>query len=197
MHTSTLVRLGALATLTTALLLAVGNLMYFSEARSTPAFVWISIIESMVRVFVVTVVYAVQARRGGTVSLLGFVITLIGLLFYLVNSEGRLALAIGFISQAQANQLPQFASLAVLDPIATWATALGTVLFGLGIFRAGGLPRWAGLLLVVVGATTVVEITAIEYIWAALSVLAWAWIGWALWSHPGAAHAADVAAIAT
>lgn len=182
MNTQPLVRLSALATLATALLLAVGNLLYFSGARSTPTFVWISIIESMVRVFVVMAVYAAQARRGGMIALFGFVITTIGLLFYLVYSEGRLALAVGFISQAQADQLPQFASLALLDLLATWATALGTLLFGVATFRAGVFPRWAGAMLAVVGATTVAEIRAVEYLWAALSVLAWAWIGWSLWA---------------
>jgi len=195
MSTQTLFRLGALATLTTALLLAVGNLMYFTGAHSTPAFVWISIIESMVRVFVVTVVYAAQARRGGVIALLGYTILMIGLLLYLVYSEGRLALAVGFISQAQADQLPQFPALALLDPLATWATALGTVIFGLGVFRAGVFSRWAGAMLVVVGMTTVVEIRAVEYLWAALSVLAWAWIGWALWT--GQAASAEGAAAAT
>lgn len=181
MTTQSLFRLGALVTLTSALLLAVGNLMYFAGASSTPAFVWISIIEAMVRVFVLFVVYAAQARRSGAVSLLGFVITSIGLLFYLLNSAGRLALAVGFISPAQAEQLPQFASLALLAPIATGAMALGTALFGIGIFRAGVFPRWAGLMLVAVGAMTVIEITVVEYLWAALSVAAWTWIGWALW----------------
>src|SRR5581483_5569009 len=89
MSTPALFRLGALATMATALLLAVGNLMYFAGASNTAALVWISIIQAMIQVFVVTVAYAAQARRGGVISLLGFVITVIGLLFYLVNSEGR------------------------------------------------------------------------------------------------------------
>jgi hypothetical protein len=113
-----------------------------------------------------------------------------------VYSEGRLALAVGFISQAQADQLPQFASLALLDPIATWATALGTVIFGIATFRARVFPRWAGAMLAVVGVTTVVEIRAIEYLWAALSVIAWAWIGWSLWlsqASPAEGSAAVVA----
>lgn len=75
MTTHSLFRLGALATLTTALLLTVGKLMYFAGASSTLAFVWISIVEAMVRVFVLIVAYAAQTRRGGAVSLLGFVIT--------------------------------------------------------------------------------------------------------------------------
>jgi hypothetical protein len=196
MSTPSLLRLGALATLTTALLLAVGNLMYFTGLEASPAFVWVSIIQAMLQVFVVTVVYAAQARRAGVIALLGYSILLIGLLFYLVNSEGRLALAVGFISQAQADQLPQFASLALLDPIATWATALGTVIFGIATFRARVFPRWAGAMLAVVGVTTVVEIRAIEYLWAALSVIAWAWIGWSLWlsqASPAEGSAAVVA----
>ena len=194
MTSQNLLRLGALATMTTALLLAVGNLMYFAGASSTPAFVWISIIQAMLHSFVVTVVYAAQARRGGVITLLGFLIMVIGLLFYLVNSEGRLALAVGFINQAQAEQLPQFASLALLDPIATWATSLGTILFGIGTFRAGVFPRWAGLMLAVVGAIATIEITTIEYIWAALSVVAWGWIGWALWASEDTAVGADASA---
>lgn len=194
MRTQTLFRLGALAIMMTALLLALGNLMYFAGAAATAAFVWVSIIQAMLQVFVITVVYVAQAQRGGVTALLGYGVLMIGLLFYLVNSEGRLALAVGFISPAQAAQLPQFAALALLDPIATGATALGTALFGIGIFRAGVFPRWAGLMLVAVGAMTVIEIPVVEYLWAALSVAAWAWIGWALWASK-VDHATNTAAV--
>jgi hypothetical protein len=196
MNMRTLFRLGALATLTTALLLLMGNLMYFAGLADSPGFVWVSIIQAMVQVFVITAVYAAQSRRGGAIALLGYTILMVGLLFYLVYSEGRLALAVGFISQAQADQLPQSPALALLEPLATWATALGTLLFGIGTFRAGVFPRWAGLMLMVVGVTTLTEIRAIEYLWTALSVIAWAWIGWSLWlsqASPAEGSAAVVA----
>ncbi len=189
MTTQTLFRLGALATMMTALMLAVGNLMYFSGAATTVAFVWVSIIEAMIQVFAVIAVYVAQARRGGVVTFLGFVITIIGLLFYLINSAGRMAFALDVLTQAQLEQAQQLASLAVLDPIATWAIAVGTVLFGFGISRAGVFPRWAGILLLLVGVMTIFDLTAIEYIWAMLSVIAWGWLGWALWASPTAASA--------
>jgi hypothetical protein len=69
---------------------------------------------------------------------------------------------------------------------------VGSIALGVATMRAGVLPRWAGLLLIVSGVAGLLVIAPlpalVRNILAAISSLAFflglAWIGYALWSEP-------------
>lgn len=171
----------------TALGLTIGELIYFFGAADTVFFAWLFIIVAVFQVFAVIALYVAQAKRGDIFTFIGFVLLIIGLLFSLINSAGQMAITTGLLTEVQLDPTQQISSFVALGKIDDWAFISGAILFGYGTFRTGIFPRWAGILLLLLGVASIFrDITVVEYIWAALSLAAWGWLGWALWANPGA-----------
>ena len=183
MKTQTLFRLGAIATLITALGYLVGEAMYLFGNVQTLFFAWYFTIISVFQVFAYIALYAVQAKRGDIVLFLGFVLSILGLLYSFMDSERRLAWRTGLITDAQLAQAAQIASFAVLNIIGNAAIVLGWIVFGLGVIRSDIFPRLAGILMILAGVFMVIrDLFIFEYFFAVLSSLAYGWLGWSLWN---------------
>lgn len=133
----------------------------------------------------VIALYTAQAKRGDTFTFIGFVLLIIGLIFYLMNSLGDLGLLAGALTQAQLERASQIRSFIVIAAIAKWSLSMGTIVFGYGMVRAQVFPRWAGILLLIAGMVIIFrDIPGVEYIFAVLWSGVWGWLGWALWKNP-------------
>ena len=142
-------------------------------------------------------IYARQVEESGLLGFVGFLVLYVSL-----------ALSAGFaflessVLPLLATEAPQFiegffamlagpageSSLGALAPILTLVGllyAIGGLLFGIAIIRAGVLPRWAaiviivGLVVLVLGAFLA---DVVARIGAAAFGLGLAWLGYALWS---------------
>ncbi len=194
MKTQTVFRLGALAALVTAVGIGVGEVIYIFGLGSveTVAYEWFSIVITIFQVFAVIALYTVQVKRGTILTFIGFVLLMVGLMFYLMDSVGDLGVLTGLLTQTQLDQAGQINSFIVLGAIANWSLNVGTIIFGYGTFRAGVFPRWAGILLLFVGVAIILrDIPGVESMFAVLSVVAWGWLGWALWTNPNPAMTTD------
>lgn len=182
MKTQTLFSLGAIATLITALGYLVGEAMYLFGNVQTLFFAWYFVIISVFQVFAYIALYAAQAKRGDIILFIGFVLSILGLLYSFMDSERRLAWRAGLITDAQLEQAGQITSFAVLNIVGNASIILGWIIFGLGVTRSGIFPRWAGILMILAGIFMVVrDFFIFEYFFAVLSSLAYGWLGWVLW----------------
>jgi hypothetical protein len=188
MKTEVLFRLGAIATFVTALGYFIGEAMYLFGNVQTLFFAWYFVIVSVFQVFAYFALYSAQAKRGDTILFIGFVLSIIGLLYSFMNSEGRLAAQTGLISEAQLAQAAQITSFTVLDRIGNISIILGWIIFGFGVIRADVFPRWAGMLMILAGVVMFVrDYFIFEYLFAVLSTAAYGWLGWSLWTNSGEA----------
>jgi small-conductance mechanosensitive channel len=78
MKQQTLYRLGALATLLTALGVTAGNLMYFFGRADTVFYIWYAFVVYFLWVFAYMALFAAQAKQGNLFVFLGFVLLVIG-----------------------------------------------------------------------------------------------------------------------
>ena len=187
MTTQTVFRLGALATLLTALGYAVGEALYLFGNVETLFFAWFFVIVSVFQVFAYMALYAAQVKRGDIIAFVGFVISIIGLLYSLMDSERRLALRAGLITEVQLEQTQQITSFILLNAVGNAALVLGWIIFGYGIVRTRVFPRWAGFLMMLTGVAMVVrDFFIFEYAFAVLAVVVYGSLGWALWKNPNA-----------
>jgi hypothetical protein len=183
MKTETLFRLGAIATLITAFGYLVGEAMYLFGNVQTLFFAWYFVIISVFQVFAYIALYAVQVKRGDIILFIGFVLSILGLLFSFMDSERRLAWRTGLINDAQLAQAAQITSFAVLNMVGNVSIILGWIVFGIGVIRSGIFPRWAGILMILAGVFMVIrDLFIFEYFFAVFSSLAYGWLGWALWN---------------
>lgn len=191
MKTQTLFRLGALATLLTAIGYAVGELMYLFSNVETVFFAWFFVIVSAFQVFAYIALYAAQAKRGDIFLFIGFVLSIIGLLYTFMDSERRLEWRMGFLTDAQIEQRAQITSIVILNLVGNVSIMLGWIIFGFGVIRSGIFPRWAGILMMLAGAVMFVrDFFIFEYFFAVFSTAAYAWLGWSLWKNSSeATHA--------
>ncbi len=184
MKIQTLFRLGALATMVTALGYTVGNLIYFFGTVDTISYIWLTFFVYTLEVFALIALFAAQVKRGDLFNFVGFVILLIGMIFYIIKNAGEMLIITRVLTAAQMDQAGQMSSFAALDLIAIWGFRVGSILFGYGIVRAGVFPRWAGILLLLVGVTDIFSnIPGVFYLVAVLLSVAWGWLGLALWNH--------------
>jgi hypothetical protein len=185
MKIQTLFRLGALATLLTALGYAIGEAIYLFGNAKTLFFAWYVVIVYVFQAFAYIALYVAQAKRGDIVLFIGFVISMIATLYTFMDTERRLALRTGLITEAQLEQAQQISSFAILSTVGNILTILGWVIFGYGVLRTGIFPRAIGMIMILTGVAMVVRDTSLvfEYAFAILSVTAYGWLGWALWKH--------------
>jgi hypothetical protein len=183
MQTQTLFRLGALATLITSIGYLVGEALYLFGNVQTLFFAWYFVIVSVFQVFAYIALYTAQAKRGDIILLIGFVLSILGLLYSFMDSERRLALRTGLITEAQLAQAAQITSFTILNMIGNFSIVLGWIVFGMGVIRSGIFPRWAGIWMILAGVFMVIrDFFIFEYFFAIFSVLAYGWLGWAFWN---------------
>ena len=185
MKTQTLFRLGALATLLTALGYAIGEAMYLFGNVLTLFFAWYVVFVYVFQAFAYIALYGAQAKRGDVVLFIGFVISILATLYTFMDTERRLALRTGLITQAQLEQAQQISSFAILSVVGNILIALGWIVFGYGVIRTGMFPRALGIVMMLTGVAIVIRDVSLvfEYAFAILSVTAYGWLGWSLWKH--------------
>ena len=198
MSTANLIRWSGLLSLLAGVLYAVGALLHpvgeSLAAVSSPNWVpahlvyWVSVL--LLHLGLVGL-YARQAEQTGRLGLVGFVLAFIGTA--LVGSILVFASTILPLIAAEAQAIfdraarpPDF-----LLPVFILGFGLGWILLGIVTMRAGVLPRWSGLLLIV-GVTLfmISEAAPFEVMLAHTLVtvgdiifgLGMVWIGYALWS---------------
>ncbi len=185
MKVHTLFQFGAVAAMVTALGDAVGNLIYFAGKAQTLFFAWFFIVITVINVFALIALFAAQANREEIFTFFGFVVLLTALIFFLIDSERRLGLQTGLLTQAQVDQGLQNISFLVALAIRDWGFFLGAILFGIGIVRAGTFPRWAGISFILLGVINQISnlpgLGAIFILTAIFQSLSWGWAGWTLW----------------
>lgn len=184
MKTTTLYQLGGIALLLSAILSAIGNLIYFlsgqPDAPTTPG-LWIAIFSDAFLLFGLGALFARQAQRGGVLGLVGYVLLVLASLYFVGSEAIGLGVAAGAISNEQIAQVPAYS---LSDSIFPWFWTAGLILLGISIYRAQVFPKYAGALLVLLA--FVQQLTGplafTRPIFAMIAVASWAWLGWSLYS---------------
>ena len=185
MKTTTLYQLGGIALLLSAILSAIGNLIYFlsgqPDAPTTPG-LWIAIFSDAFLLFGLGALFARQVQRGGVLGLVGYVLLVLASLYFVGSEAIGLGVAAGAISNEQIAQVPAYS---LSDSIFPWFWTAGLILLGISIYRAQVFPKYAGVLLVLLA--FVQQLTGplafTRPIFAIIAVASWAWLGWSLYSN--------------
>jgi hypothetical protein len=182
MKTKTLFQLGGIAMLLSAILAAIGNLLYFLSGQPdapVTSWLWIAIFSDILLVFGLGAVFARQAQQGGILGLAGYVLLVLALLYFVGSEAVGLGVAAGAISLEQTAQVPAYA---LSDSIFPWFWTAGLILLGISIYGAQVFPKHAGALLVLLA--FVQQLTGplafTRPIFAVTAVASWAWLGWIL-----------------
>lgn len=182
MKTTTLFRLGAIAMLISVILVAIQDAQYFLGGQQSLDAVglWVGIFADVVRVLGVFALFAWQAQRGGVLGVIGLVLLVCGSLAAVGFEAVGFGTAAGVFTQQQLTQVPAYA---IGTFLLTAFLVSGEIIFGISIYLAHQFPKYAGVLLALVGVlhylTGPVALTRPVY--AILSVAVYAWLGWALY----------------
>jgi hypothetical protein len=182
MKTSTLFQLGGIAVLVAAVLYAVGNLIYFLSGQPqapTATGLWINFVGDSLLVLGLGALFARQSHRGGILGLVGYLLLVVATLFFV----GSYAVSLGVVAGAFTNeQIAQVSTYTLVTSIMPWIWFAGLIAFGISIYRAGVFPKYAGVLLVLFAIAQQLTgyVSFIIPVFAVLSFVAWAWLGWAL-----------------
>jgi hypothetical protein len=187
MKTTSLFQLGGIAVLISATLAAIVNLMYFlsgqPDAPTTPG-LWTAIFSDVFLVFGLGALFARQAQPGGILGLVGYVLLVLALLYFVGSEAVGLGVAVGVISSEQIAQVPAYS---FADSVFPWFWTTGLIVFGISIYQAQVFQRYAGMLLVLLA--IVQQLTGplafTRPIFAVIAVTSWAWLGWELYSKAG------------
>jgi hypothetical protein len=100
-------------------------------------------------------------------------------MFFVGSYAVSMGVAAGVISNEQIAQVPAYT---VSTSIMSWIWFAGLIAFGVSIYRAQVFPKYAGALLIVVAVLQQLTgfVDFVAPIFAILSVVVWAWLGWAL-----------------
>ena len=149
---------------------------------------WVS---SILMLFSLMGLYARQVDKTGWLGLVGFILAFIGTalvegIFFLASTAVPFFAAGSPANFEQAMTPPAFAVFVLI-----LGFVLGYILFGIATMRAGVLPRWSGLLLIIGSALFMIsEAAPLDRALAHLVVtigdvlfgVGFAWMGYALWS---------------
>ncbi|HKY54461.1 MAG TPA: hypothetical protein VJM08_09155, partial [Anaerolineales bacterium] len=105
-------------------------------------------------------------------------------IYFVASDAVGLGVAAGAISYEQIAQVPSYA---LADSILPWIWVAGLLAFGISIYRAQALPKYAGVLLILVGLIQPLTgpLAFTRPIYAICYFVAWAWLGWTLYSKAG------------
>ncbi len=111
--------------------------------------------------------------------MVGYILLIVGTLFFIGNYAVSMGVVAGIISTDQIAQVPAYS---VPNSIMPWIWFAGLIVFGIAIYRAQVFPKYAGALLVLFA--IVQQLTGwvgfVIPIFAVLSFVVWAWLGWEL-----------------
>jgi hypothetical protein len=186
MKTTTLFQLGGIAVLLSAFLTGIGRLIYFLSGQPAEVIsldIWRGIFAGALFLLGFGALFARQSEQGGILGLVGYVLIMLAQMYFLGSDAVSLGVAAGVISQEQLVQVPAYA---VLDSILPWIWVAGLLAFGTSIYRAEVFPKYAGVLLILLGLIQPLagSVAVVRPIYAACYFAAWAWLGWDLYSKP-------------
>jgi len=184
MKTKSLFQLGGIAVLLSAILTGIGNLIYFLSGQPdqpTAQFLWRGIFAGALMMLGLGALFARQSQRGGMLGLVGYVFLVLATIYFVVSDAVGLGLSAGAISNEQITQVPSYA---LADSILPWVWVAGLIAFGMSIFRVQVFPKYAGVLLILVGLLQPLTgpLAFTRPIYAVCYFVAWAWLGWNLYS---------------
>ena len=135
--------------------------------------------------------YARQAERAGILGLIAFLLTFLGIAPRF-GWEWIETLVFPTLAQAAPRLLDQPVPTANVLGIVEVSTVLlllvGVLLFGVASLRAGVLPRWAAVLVILGAVVDLISIfVGVDFPFtAAVAGPALAWMGYTVWSRPAA-----------
>jgi hypothetical protein len=184
MKTQTLDRLGALAMVAGAIAALIISLNYFiggMAAATTVQIGWLDMAGDVFLAFSAFALYAALRERGGVLAFAGFVLVVVSMVVGAGQAGQTIAVASGMLVRTQAD--PGVSST-LFDILGRYAYVAGLLLMGYAITRSRVFPAWTGVLLVLAGATNLLTgfDTLLQYLFVAVSTLAWLSLGWALWN---------------
>lgn len=183
MKTTSLFQLGGIAVFLSAILTGIGNLIYFLSGQPdqvSTLFLWRGIFAGALMVLGLGALFARQSRRGGVLGLVGYVFLVLATMYFVASDAIALGLSAGVISNEQIAQVPSYA---LADSILPWIWIAGLLAFGISIYRAQVFPKYAGVLLLLVGLLQPLTgpLALTRPIYAACYFAAWVWLGWTLY----------------
>ena len=187
MKTTTLFQLGGIAILLSAILTGIGRLIYFLSGQpdlETAPLIWRGIFAGVLFVLGIGALFARQSQRGGILGLVGYILLVCATIFFIASDAVALGISAGVISDEQIAQVPSYTLSSSIMP---WIWVAGLIAFGISIYRAQVFPKNAGMLLIVVGLLQPLTgpLAFTRPIYAVCYFVAWAWLGWALYSKTG------------
>jgi len=187
MKTTSLFQLGGIAVLLSAILTGIGNLIYFLSGQpdqQTTLLIWRGIFAGALMVLGLGALFARQSQRSGILGLVGYVLLVLATIYFVASDAVGLGLSAGAISNEQIAQVPSYV---LADSILPWFWVAGLIAFGISIYRAQVFPKYAGVLLILVGLLQPLTgpLAFTRPIYAVCYFVAWAWLGWALYSKAG------------
>ena len=187
MKSTSLFQLGGIAVLLSAILTGIGSLMYFLSGQpdqvSAP-FLWRGIFAGALMILGVGALFTRQSQQGGILGLVGYVFVVLANLYFVASDAIVLGLSAGAISEEQIAQVPSYA---LADSILPWVWVAGLLTFGISIYRAQVFPKYAGALLLFLGLIQPLTgpLVFMRPIYSICYFVAWAWLGWELYSKAG------------
>lgn len=187
MKPTTLFQLGGIAVLLSAILTGIGRLIYFlsgQPALEPTPLIWRGIFAGVFFVLGFGALFARQSQRGGVLGLIGYLLIVLAQMYFVGSDAVALGVAAGVVSNEQILRVPSYA---LLDSILPWIWVIGLIAFGLSIYRAQVFPKYAGALLILLGLIQPLAglLAFMRPIYAVCYFVAWAWLGWALYSKAG------------
>ena len=187
MKTTSLFQLGGIAVLLSAILTGIGNLIYFLSGQpdqQTTLLIWRGIFAGALMVLGLGALFARQAQWSGILGLVGYVLLVCSNIFFVGSDAVDLGVSAGVISDEQIAQVPSYL---LSSSIMSWVWVAGLIAFGISIYRAQVFPKYAGVLLILVGLLELLTgpLAFTRPIYAACYFVAWAWLGWKLYSNAG------------
>ena len=191
MSSSSLVRTGGgLASIVAGVLLLLGHLLNLGGDPEYGTVLGSSSVLTahVILVFALVALYAAQAEWSGPLGSLGIVLSVVGTTL----ASGVILVEIAGASGVEVEAVTGAGLSGALSLLGGLAFLIGLILFGVATMRAGVLPRWAGLLLIVgdsvFGAASFSGAASpiVEVVGALITCVAFVWLGLALLSESGA-----------
>jgi hypothetical protein len=187
MKTTSLFQVGGMAVLLSTILTGIGNLIYFLSGQPDQLSVpdlWRGIFAGAFMVLGLGAVFARQSQHGGLLGLVGYVLLVCATIFFVASDAIGLGISAGVISDEQIAQVPSYS---LSDAIMPWIWVAGLIAFGISIYRAQVFPKYAGALLILVAMVQPLTgpLAFTRPIYAVCYSVAWAWLGWELYSKAG------------
>ena len=187
MKTTSLFQLGGIVVLLSAILTGLGKLIYFLSGQPDLPFtpdLWRGIFAGTLMVLGLGALFARQSQQGGVLGLIGYSLLVCATIFFIGSDAVDLGVAAGVISYEQIAQVPSYTLSISIMP---WVWIAGLLAFGLSIYRAQVFSKFAGVLLLLVAIVQPLTgpLAFTRPVYAVCYFVAWAWLGWELYSHAG------------